>query len=229
MNNSQPFVNYLSICQHGKVIPYGGLGDVRDDGDANYGFRFAKGKPDVLDWIPELQRDQALDQLVRAINGIDTGLFTVGCVTGKHESDQGIRYSGYVEFAFNSRSAIQDAARYFPIFFHFCRFLHETAFDVAVQYNWELQGATFLEANDVDGFTCSVVINTSFLPDPTAAWQAWELSLQVLAVFLASVPAQGDDMIYAVNQQPQHDVVAENGDVVAGQPTGDIAIEAPVK
>lgn len=83
--------------------------------------------------------------------------------------------------------------------------------------NSQLQGATFLEADHVDGFTCSVVVNTSFLPDPTAAWQAWELSLQVLAVFLASVPAQGDDMVYAITLQPQRDGVAESGDAAAGQ------------
>ncbi len=46
--------NYLSIRHRGKAIPYGGDGELRDDGDANYGFTYAKGNEAALRRIPEL-------------------------------------------------------------------------------------------------------------------------------------------------------------------------------
>ncbi|HEV2540101.1 MAG TPA: hypothetical protein VGU03_10375 [Frateuria sp.] len=199
MIDNKPYANFLSIRQRGKGIPYGGAGHPRADGDANHGFRFAKGKPEVLDWIPELKRDRALDRLVRAINAPASGLFTVGCVSGKDEGEHGVRYSGYVEFAFNSRSVVADAASYFPVFFHFCRSLHEGQFQERVQFNWELEGATFLEADHMIGFTCSVIINTPFDPDPQAARDAWEASLEWLGSYLGSVPPHGDDVLYTTD------------------------------
>lgn len=197
MIDNKPYFNFLSIRQRGKAIPYGGTGDLREDGDANYGFRFAKGNPGVLDWIPELKRDPALDRLVRDINALESGLFTVGCVTGKEQSEQGVRHYGYVEFAFNSRSAVATAASYFPVFFYFCQVLHENQFQEKVQFNWELEGATFLDADHAEGFTCSVTINTLSPQDPQAALGSWATCLQWLGEYLRSVPPQGNDVLYA--------------------------------
>lgn len=96
------YSNYLAIKQSGKGIPYGGQGQIRPDGDANYGFKNLKGELENLNQIPELQRDHALYELVRAINQPETGLLSVGCTSGSVHQDDGYRMSGYVEFAFNS-------------------------------------------------------------------------------------------------------------------------------
>lgn len=77
--------DFFSIRHRGKFVPYGRAGEIRADGAANHGFRCAKGCPDALDWIPELKRDVALDALAREINHADTGLLTIGCVSGKVE------------------------------------------------------------------------------------------------------------------------------------------------
>ena len=36
------YLNLLSISHNGKAIPYGGSGEKRDDGDANYGLKILK-------------------------------------------------------------------------------------------------------------------------------------------------------------------------------------------
>lgn len=190
--------NFLSIRHRGKGIPYGGLGEARPDGDANYGFRCAKGRPEVLDWIPELKRDPALDALVRNINRDDTGLLSIGCVSGKVADEKGFRYSGYVEFAFNSRQAIADAANYFPVFFHFDRCLQEHGFAEQAIFNWVLEGATFLEADRASGFTCTVVINTAYAADSGIADASWATCLEWLGHYLSSVPSQGEDTLYSL-------------------------------
>ncbi len=100
--------NYLSIRHRAKPIPYGGDGVLREDGDANYGFKYVKGDEAALRAIPELAKDSALLDLALAINSHQTGLFSVGCVSGPIDDDQGHRDSGYIEFAINSKSAIAD-------------------------------------------------------------------------------------------------------------------------
>lgn len=190
------YSNYLTIKHRGKGIPYGGTGEAREDGDANYGFKYVKGDDAALCQIPELVRDPALLQLALAINSAQTGLFTVGCVSGPVDDDRGHRDSGYIEFAINSRSAIADAQNYFPMFFHFDRFLHDSKFSAPAAFNWELEGATFLESDHSSGFTCSITINTHYSVSREEATHIWEESLEALGYFLRSVPPERQDFLY---------------------------------
>lgn len=189
------YSNTLELNHKSKGIPYGGTGELREDGDANYGFKYIKGNEQLLLQIPELKRDAALLELIRAINGPATGLFTVGCVSDSIEDNKGFRRSGYVEFAINSISSIADASNYFPVFFYFDRGLHQSRFPVAVAFAWELQPCTFTEVG-ASGFTCSVIINTHYLQSREESWSAWSDSLAVLAAYLKSVPPERQDFLY---------------------------------
>ena len=191
-----PYTNTLTISHRSKPIPYGGPGHVREDGDANYGFRYVKGNESLLRQIPELMRDEDLLQLALAINAPETGLFSAGCVSGSVDDENGHRRSGYMEFVINSRAAIGDAASYFPIFFHFDRFLHERTFAIPVSYIWELQPAIFTECQDITGFTCSVFLNTHYATSPVNSAQNWTESLNVLGLLLGSVPVAQADFLY---------------------------------
>jgi hypothetical protein len=191
-----PYSNYLSIRHRGKPIPYGSDGVPREDGDANHGFKFVKGDEAALRAIPELTKDPALLELALAINGPQTGLFSVGCVSGPIDDENGHRDCGYIEFVINSKSAISDAKSYFPIFFHFDRFLHEAKFSTPTSFNWELEGVTFTESEDASGFTCAIFINTGYSPTREEATHIWTKSLGALAYFLQSVPPEHNDFIY---------------------------------
>lgn len=192
------YVNRLEIVHKHKPIPYGGDGLLRDDGDANYGFKMIKGHPELLTQIPELQRDAELLNLVSAINDPETGLFSVGCVSAPVRDQNGHRHSGYVEFALNSVSAIVDARSYFPLFFHFDSWLHEAQPKWPVSYYWDLQPATFIESSTrATGFTCTITINTHYANTSDEASQAWSESLSRLANFLREFPPQGTDCIYS--------------------------------
>lgn len=190
------YSNNLSIRHRGKPIPYGGDGVLRDDGDANYGFKYVKGDETALRSIPELVKDPALLDLALAINSPKTGLFTVGCVSGRIDDERGHRDSGYIEFAINSKSAIADAKSYFPIYFHFDRFLHDANFSAPAHFNWELEGATFTESENSSGFTCAIFINTGYSPTREDASHIWTESLGALAYILQSIPVEQSDFIY---------------------------------
>lgn len=192
---AQPLNNFLSINHKPKGIPYGGDGAIREDGDANYGFKNIKGNHSLLLEIPELRRDQALMGLMEAINGPHTGLLSIGCVSGEVRDEKGYRHTGYVELSINSISAIADARNYFPVFFHFDRMLFESKFAHCVSFNWELQPATFFDTN-ANGFTCTVFINTHYSDTQEKAREAWQKSLNTLAYFLASVPCTHQDFLY---------------------------------
>ena len=190
------YSNYLSIRHRGKPIPYGGDGVLRDDGDANHGFKYVKGDETALRAIPELAKDSALLDLALAINSPQTSLFTVGCVSGSVDDERGHQDSGYIEFAINSKSAIADAKSYFPIYFHFDRFLHDAKFSASAHFNWELEGATFTESDNSTGFTCAIFINTGYSQTREEASHIWTQSLGALAYFLQSIPVERNDFIY---------------------------------
>ena len=189
------YTNTLELNHKPKSIPYGGNGEVREDGEANYGFKYIKGNESLLLQIPELIRDAALFELVRSINAPETGLFSVGCVSSPIRDQNGYRYTGYVEFAFNSSSSISDAQNYFPVWFHFDRCLHESKFQRAFAFSWELQPCVFTEAN-APGFTCSVILNSHYSPSEDIALSAWRESLAFLGSYLQSVPESQRDHIY---------------------------------
>ncbi|HWG80781.1 MAG TPA: hypothetical protein VN681_13445 [Stellaceae bacterium] len=187
--------NFLSVRFDGKGIPYGGNGEVRPDGGANFGFKNLKSDPSLISSIPELESDASLKTLVDAINRSDTGLFSVGCASGDVQEEQGYRRTGYIEFAINSKIVAADARSYFPAFFHFERTLFERQFQEPVQLSWELQPATFIDAGS-HGFTSTIYINTFYFASPEAAGACWAATLGLLGEFLGSVPPQIGEPIY---------------------------------
>jgi len=190
----KPYTNHLSLNHKHKGIPYGGSGEIREDGDANYGFKDIKGNAALLLEIPELKRDSGLMGLVQVINAPHTGLLSVGCVSGPVEDENGFRHSGYIEFSVNSVSAIADAGNYFLLFINFDRMLHEGNFSGKVVFDWELQPVTFIDAN-ANGLTCSVNVNTHYSKTKEEAEAAWIEALGVLQYFLGSIPREHNDLI----------------------------------
>jgi hypothetical protein len=194
MEIQTPYENYFAILRGGKGIPYGS--GARSEGTFNHGFRPLKGKLSEIDVVPEAIEDSALRRLLEKINGQDTRLFSVGCMSADVDDDpQGKRVTGYIEFALNEKSFVSDPIPYFEIFFHFTQRLANQKFTERVRFNWELLGATFCDAA-CDGFTCRVIINTSYHVDRQEARTCWEKSLNVLGDHLAEIRGGGTDRIY---------------------------------
>ncbi|MCW8929411.1 MAG: hypothetical protein OQL19_04125 [Gammaproteobacteria bacterium] len=191
--------NYLSLKHEHKTIPYGGIGEVREDGDANYGFKDIKGNNKLLDTIPELKRDPALMTLIRAINAPQTGIFSVGCVSDSHEDKHHFRHSGYIEFSFNSVAHIADAGHYFPLFFNFEQLLNDKDFVARVEFNWSIQPVTFIDKG-VWGYTCTIFLNTYFSDTKLAAKEIWEETLDVLNQYLSTIPNDHPDYIFDLDK-----------------------------
>lgn len=179
----------LTIGHSGKGIPYGGHGEIRDDGTANHGFKNLKGNPHLLAQVPELTDNPTLYALVESLSLPENGLVSIGCASWVSSDDKGHAQAGYVEFAINTAEAITDARNYFSLFFKFDRMLHGINFSEVVNYNWELEGAHFSPAN-VDGFTCAVWVHTPHLPLLEDARKAWDSALAPLIPFLGGYPLQ---------------------------------------
>jgi hypothetical protein len=190
--------NMLALDHKPKGIPYGGAGEMRPDGDANYGFKDIKGRPDLLPTIPELARDPALLEAIGVINQPNTGLFSIGCASSLTTDSDGFYLMGYIEFAFNSASYVQDPSRYFSLFFQFDRALSAEDAPIIAYYLWELQPAAFTDAN-IGGYSCSVNIKTSHMPTEQQATMKWEEALGLLSVYLSTVPADAKDLLYGSN------------------------------
>jgi len=188
--------NYLSLKHEHKTIPYGGVGEMREDGDANYGFKDVKGDNSLINTIPELKHDPALMALVRVINTPKTGIFSIGCVSDRYEDNNNFRYSGYVEFSFNSKIFIADASHYFPLFFNFEQLLEKKGFSVKAEFNWSIQPATFIDQS-VTGYTCTINLNTYFIESEEAAKKAWEKTLSILGQYLGNIPIEHTDHIFS--------------------------------
>lgn len=186
------YPNYLSIRCRGKGVPYYGDGEAREDGDANHGFKNLKTNPELIDSVPELVPDRALRRIVEALNARTSGVLTIGCLSGPVNEDEGHRYTGYVEFSLNSKVGVSDASHYFPPFFQFNQLLHQEKF-TEVKFDWVLEGAAFTDV-DVDGFTCTVFVNTQSCSNPDEAYSCWERALFLLDA-LATIPV-AEDLIY---------------------------------
>jgi hypothetical protein len=187
--------NVLQLNHQPKTVPYSGTGEPRGDGEANYGFKDVKGRFDLLSTIPELVRDGSLFRLVEAISAPETGLFSIGCVSGGAADSAGHRRSGYVEFALNSIAAVSSAASYFPLYFYFDQVLSRRQLCSDVQYVWELKPASFMDLG-IQGYTCAVFVNTPCLKTEAEALAAWARALDELARFLSRVPASLIDPMY---------------------------------
>ena len=184
------YTNVLVISSRGKGIPYGGSG-VREDGGRNYGFQVLKNNPAAIDDLPEANENTPLRMVLEAVNSPDTDLFSVGCLSAPIQAESKFRRTGYVEFAINDSTAVADAAKLFPIFFHFDRLLKQQSSTLQIWFFWELAPATFVDAG-IEGFTCAVTINTGMFATQDEADDAWAQGLALLAALLGSVRAPRD-------------------------------------
>lgn len=112
--------------------------------------------------------------------------------------ENGHRRTGYVEFAFNSASLVADASSYFPLYFHFDRYLSSSESTLQVAYEWELMQAHFLDTN-VGGFTCSVFLNTFYVGSSGEAQKNWAEAIALLTHYLGGIPQRATDYLYAVD------------------------------
>lgn len=201
-----PYQNLLTIKFDGKGIPYGGQGVARTDGSANYGFKDIKGRPERIAEIPELQDDSALRQLVTAINRNDTGLFSIGCVSDATQYPQGYGHSGYIEIAWDSCEQVSDMSNYFPLFFHFARFLKTSGFDRRVKFLWELMGANFssagLDMQSVSGSTAAIFVSAGLEENAAEALRSWEDAMSVLGAYLGTIPPQPGRRLTPIYELP---------------------------
>ncbi|MGH8500517.1 MAG: hypothetical protein ACRERV_17150 [Methylococcales bacterium] len=184
----------MSIRFRGKGIPYG-AGD-RENGDRNHGFMNLKSDLALLLEVPELQTDVDLMQLMATINAPETGLFSVGCLSGSQTDGDRHWMTGYVEFAWNSISQSREVQNYFPVFFCFGRLLNDCQFAEPIRFHWQMEPAHFFESNS-DGWTCSITITTRGFATIDEAKQCWAEGIHLLAEYLSSIQIEGTDSIYA--------------------------------
>lgn len=188
-----PYQNYLTVLKGGKSVPYCGV--TQDDGSINHGFRNLKGKIAEATDIPEVHNDPSLKLALDIINRSETDFFTVGCVSGEVDEEQGKRISGYVEFCINDQKNVKDANYYFYIFYHFIKCLEKNNFQQHVTYHWELLGAHFLDKK-CDGYTCAITVNTHYHDTMEEAKQCWDYSLKILAEYLSEYKSNATLPIY---------------------------------
>jgi hypothetical protein len=186
-----PWQNILYIDPLGKTIPYQAP-QAADRGAT--GFIKLKEQADAIDRIADIQGDIQLKSALVDINGQDTGVFTVGCHAEKIANDNGHQASGYLEFAVNEQSLVSEAATYFALYFQFQNRLALSQFQHAVKFEWVILPAVFT-AISLQGFTCSIKINTAWCPTPADSEQAW-------AEALALVSAHLIDIDYPLGQTP---------------------------
>lgn len=130
------------------------------------------------------------------INESGTPFFTIGCEKDIAAEDGGWRMGGYIEFAFNYSDLAQNAANYFPVFFHFDRVLKEQDVPVPIQFQWELAPAKLLDASGIVGYTAIVWVRTGLAPSRDLLLDTWSAALNGLAHFLATYPTHGQQSIY---------------------------------
>ncbi|MGD1896140.1 MAG: hypothetical protein ACFB16_04215 [Phormidesmis sp.] len=195
MSKSPLYSNDLSLSSQAKSIPYAAdrLADTKQA--TNYGFKNLKIKPSLIETIPELADDAGLKALVREINKKESCFFTVGCASNLIQSTDGHRRKGYLEFAWNCVSCVQDAINYFALYFHFNKSLLVKGFNQPVQLKWIITEAAFSDVK-THGFSCVVHIETQPLSSPVQADQAWQLSLRMIDTYLATVETLQATPIY---------------------------------
>ena len=197
MLNQHPYRNSLQIGSNYKGIPYGPVD--RGAEGKNHGFQLLNGNPHLIDTSPELQSDPELKNLVSCINLQETGLLTIGCLSEPIQDEHGHRFTGYVEFAFNSKSRIADASNYFPVFFHFAEGLRRNGFIHQMAFDWQLEPGNFFQCGTM-GYTCSIFLNSAYKSESTASDEVWSHSLFALAEYLKTVPQESEDYLYFPQQ-----------------------------
>ncbi|MDI1301005.1 MAG: hypothetical protein PSX71_03790 [bacterium] len=186
----------LAIENRGKAVPY--ESEKHKDSE-NYGFKALKGRMAEAEEVPEAKGFAEIISILKSINEEASPFFSVGCEKSFNKSKDGYWAKGYIEFSFNYKELIIDAVQYFPLFFHFHRYVEDFANSNSVQFLWELQPAHFIEA-DVDGFTVCVWITTGELKTLDAARALWLSAVKSLEGYLLTVgrPRRGTE-IYAHN------------------------------
>ncbi|MEL7054350.1 MAG: hypothetical protein AAFV85_09160 [Cyanobacteria bacterium J06634_6] len=195
MSKSPLYSNELTLSPHAKSIPYAADLPAEKSSATNYGFKNLKIKPSLIETIPELSDDSSLGTLVQSINKRETCFFTVGCSSELVSSGTGHCREGYLEFAWNCASCVQDAINYFALYFHFNKSLLTREFNQPVQFKWIIQEANFSDAK-IHGFSCQVHVKTRSLSSPEQANQAWQLSLRMLDTYLSRVETLQSTPIY---------------------------------
>ncbi len=195
MLKSPLYSNDLTLSYQAKIIPYAANCRTDTTGSINYGFKNLKIKPSLIETIPEVTDDTGLKNLVKAINKRESCFFTVGCSSKFTHNDTGHRREGYLEFAWNCTSCVQDAINYFALYFHFNKSLLTKGFNQPVQMRWIIQEASFSDV-EIHGFSCAVHIETRSLSSPEQADQAWQLSLRMIDAYLSTVETLQSKSIY---------------------------------
>ena len=187
-----PWQNILYIDALGKTIPYQSpAGEM----SAGTGFINLKRDPDAAESIPETFKQSELLAAIKTINGAKTGVFSVGCEINDIAEEAGHKTTGYIEFSVNDQSLVVDSASYYSLFFQFQNRLAQTAFPHTVQFDWVIIPALFTEIG-IQGFTCSVKINTAFYASATEAQVAAYSAISLLGDFLADVDQSEGKKIY---------------------------------
>jgi hypothetical protein len=189
MHDTAPESNLiLTIRNHYKGIPYPGSGP-RSDGSENYGCKIIKGRPGDVDLIPEVRDNASLRNAVKALNDCATPFLTLGCEKSCNRANVGSGYwmKGYLELALNYAHAIANAQNYFKLFFDFNHWFWEQPKQTGVQYDFQLEGAQFIEAG-VQGFSLALWISTLVLPTEEEAKNAWARALDTVVEFLGTIP-----------------------------------------
>ncbi|MEM9087525.1 MAG: hypothetical protein AAGC93_02160 [Cyanobacteria bacterium P01_F01_bin.53] len=195
MTTSLLYSNDLTISPYARAIPYAADRIAKPTPQTNYGFKNLKIKPSLIETIPELVDDSPLQALVKSINKGETCFFTVGCFSERTQTDEGYRRQGYLAFAWNCTSCIQDAINYFALYFHFEKSLKEKGFNQPVRFRWILQETAFSDVK-IDGFACAIHIETRSLSSVEQAEQVWQLSLRMIESYLETVKTQSSTLIY---------------------------------
>lgn len=176
-----PFHCMLTIRDRGKAVPYGEVD--RGDGGRNHGFMPLKGVVDAASSVPEARDDPALARAINVLNHTSTLFFTVGCEKALNQHDGQFWKKGYLEFAFNDAELCSDSRNYFALFQDFSRRLHRAQFSTPITFEWEFEGAHFLDPN-VGGWTVAVWITTTLAPTAQEAEQLWASGLEALTAAL---------------------------------------------
>lgn len=201
MPASLPYINTLHMSPYGKSVPY------PENGEANHGFKNLKRSPSLIDSIPELLADEGLKSLVKSLNAQESSFFSIGCFSGMRKTLHGLRHQGYVEFAWNCTTCVQDAIHYFSLFFHFDKFLRTQGFDHRVRLNWIIEEAQFCDIN-LCGFCCAIFIDTAPCQLAADATTAWQMSLRTIELFLNTVPRSSENAIYTGTDLELSEVIA---------------------
>ena len=195
LSKSPLYSHELTLSIQSKAIPYAADRLATAHQSINYGFKNLKITPSLIDTIPELSDDSSLKAFVEAINKKESSFFTVGCTSALSQVPDGYRRQGYIEFAWNCASCVQDAINYFALYFHFNKSLLIKGFNQPVDIQWVIQEAAFSDVS-VHGLSCAIHIETRSLSSPEQAEQAWQLSLRMLDAYFSTVDTLEPKLIY---------------------------------